>query len=264
MTTKVNRKRVEISLLALFFAAASALLVEGVMGAKASQSPNQSQRPSSCPADPACDAIVRSLSASDDRQGTPAIRGESIASNGVGVLGVTSASFTFTTGVRGESHGIGVHGISSQNDGVRGDGPVGVRGIGGFMGVNGLVIQDQFDPPDITGVRGETVSFSGSGVLGLARATSTTTNEGQNFGVRGESSATQGTGVFGLVTHSTGQTIGVRGETGSADGVGVWAANTAGGTGLSVAGKTVLGGDVQVESQPGQGTTFTLSLTGMS
>ena len=66
MTKKVNRKRVEISLLVLFFAAASALFVEGVMGAKASQLVNQRQNkdPQSCPADPACDAIVRSLSAS--------------------------------------------------------------------------------------------------------------------------------------------------------------------------------------------------------
>src|SRR6266487_4242906 len=124
MTIKVNRKRVEISLLVLFFAAASALFVEGVIGAKASQLVNQRQNKNkptqSCPADPACDAIVRSLSATDDRSATPSIRGESIAADGVGVLGLTSASGTSATGVRGESQGIGVHGISSQIDGVRG------------------------------------------------------------------------------------------------------------------------------------------------
>lgn len=160
---------------------------------------------------------------------------------GFGVSGSTSGGVPpahggprgIIAGVWGTNFGLGagVRGTNLNDDGVFGEGSVGVHGISAAKGQGGSA--------QGWGVFGEATGDGGAGVVGNARggsgsagvSGSSFNNYGPATGVLGMSfltqSGVQGDGVVGLGKN------GVRGESGSATDSGVWGNNVSAGYGVS-------------------------------
>lgn len=111
----------------------------------------------------------------------------------------------------------------------------GVRGESSSTGGSGVYGLASATSGFSDGVTGQSNSISGTGVYGLASATS-----GSALGVFGQSNSNVGTGVFGFAGASAGVNFGVRGQSGSTDGQGVHGIATAStGTTYGVWGESV-------------------------
>lgn len=135
------------------------------------------------------------------------------------LVGRNTGSTVVPTGILGESTdeaGVGIYGNALSTSGV-------TRGVAGqSLSPNGFGIWG-WSTSTGTGVRGE--SSNGLGVSGFGFD-----------GVRGDTLSWGGTGVMGRGMLTTNYSDGVRGEATHASGYGVWGRNLAGGTGVSSTG----------------------------
>jgi hypothetical protein len=133
---------------------------------------------------------------------TNGVLGQSVSSNGNGVIGFENATSGFTNGVSGQSispNGNGVIGVNNSNTGDFNNGVLGINNAtsGNAYGVAGTTATSGF----------------GAGVAGAVFATS-----GTAFGVFGQTNSPDGTPVFGAANSTSGFPTAVVGFLDSNDG----------------------------------------------
>jgi len=146
-----------------------------------------------------------------------AVYGEATGSNnGIGIIGVASATTGTNYGVYGRTHGdtgTGAYGIAMKTTGVT----YGVQGRNHSSSGRGMYGFATSSSGFTYGVYGQAASSSGRGVWGVATA-----NSGTTYGIAGEVSSTAGRAVYATSSATTGTNYGVYAQNNSSSGRGVY------------------------------------------